>query len=111
MVVAEVSVDTTLAVDATELRVPLIIYQLNNVTLSPEITNRPMLFIIDAGQNLVLEHSNNSVGHLRIKLYSTQNLSKYKQGPSTSLIHMMVCLPLFLFNVPSWGSTFERKEV
>ena len=90
---------------------PLIIYQLSNVTLPLEITNHIMLFIVDAGQHLVLEHSTNSVGHLRIKLYSTQNMSKSKQGPSTSLIHKLVCRPLFPLNVPSWGSTFEMKEV
>ena len=109
MEVAEVAVDASAAGDATELRVPLIIYQLNNLTLPLEITNNIILFIVDAGQHLVLDNSTHSVGYLRIKLYSTQNISKSKQGPSTTLIHTLVCRPLFLFNVSSWGSTLERK--
>ena len=80
----------------------LIINQFNNVTLPIEITNHIMLFIVDAGQHLVQEHSTHSVGHLRIKLYSTQNMSKSKQIPSTSLVHTLLCRPLFPFNVPSW---------
>ena len=90
---------------------PFIVYQLNNVNLLLEITNHLMLFIVDAGQHLVLEHSTHSVGHLRIKLYSTQNMSKSKQDSSISLINNLVCPPLFPFNVPSLGSTLERKEV
>ena len=89
----------------------LIIYRLNNVTLPLEITNHIMLFIVDEGQHLVLDHSTRSLGYLRIKLYSTKNMSKSKQGLSTRLIHTLLFRPLFLFNVPSWGSTFERKEV
>ena len=90
---------------------PVIIYQLNNVTLLLEITNHIMFFIVDAGQHPVLEHSTHSVGHLRIKLYSTQNMTRSKQGPSTSLIHTLVYHSLFPVNLPIWGSTFERKEV
>ena len=111
MEAVEVEVDAAESGDGTELWVPLIIYLLNNVTLSLEISKHLMLFIVDAGQHLVLEISTHTVGNLRIHLYSTQNIFKSKQGPSISLIHMLVCRPLFTFNVPSWGITFERKEV
>ena len=39
---------------------PLIIYKLNYVTLPLEITNHIMLFIVGAGQHLVLEYSTHS---------------------------------------------------
>ena len=109
--VAELAVYAAAAGDGTELWVPLIIYQLNNVTLPLEITNHLMLFIVDAGQHLVLDHLTHSVENLRIKLYSTQNMSNSKQGPSTSLIDTLVLRPFFRFNVPSWGSTFESKDI
>ena len=104
-------VDAAAAGDATEFRVKLIIYQLNNVTLPLQITNHLMLFIVDVGQHLVLENSTHSVGHLRIKFYSTQKMSKSKHGLSTSLIHTLACHPFFPFNVTLWGSTIKSKEV
>ena len=54
MEVDEVVVDAAAAGDATEFRVKLIIYQLNNVTLPLQITNHLMLFIVYAGQHIVL---------------------------------------------------------
>ena len=106
MEVAEVAVDAAVAGNATELLFILIVYQLNNITWSLDITNHLMLFIVDANQHLVLGHSTHSVGHLGINLYSMQNISKSKQGLSKRLIHTLVCHPLFMFNIPSWGSTF-----
>ena len=52
MEVAEVALYAAMAGYATELLVPIIIYQFNNVTLPLEITNHIMLFIVVAGQIL-----------------------------------------------------------
>ena len=99
--------DAEAAGDAKELRLTLIIYQLNNVNLPLDINNHLMLFIVDAGQHLVLDNSTHSVGQLRIKLYSMKNISKSKQGPSTSLIHTLVCRP-FLRSVYQVGEVHSK---